>query len=70
MVIGKVDRDVVGGGVDGELLPPELLPLSTPLTRGKGEGDVTGLLELEESLDRLVDANRRLGRSSTKSSEP
>lgn len=75
MVMGKGDRDMdmgvaPGGGVDGELLPPELLPLSPPPMRGKGEADDTGLLETEESLDTFADANRRLGRSSINSSEP
>lgn len=60
----EVER--VGGGVDGELLPVLLSPVRG---RGSGEGDVTGLLETEESLDTLAEAKRRFGRSSSSSEE-
>lgn len=55
---GEKDTLTVGGGVDGEL-PPGLLVL----VRGRGDADVIGLLELDESLDpgQPVEAKRRLG---------
>lgn len=59
---GENDTLTVGGGVDGELLPVLLL-LPSPAVRGRGDADVLGLLELDESLDpgQPAEAKRRLG---------
>lgn len=59
---GKVGI-IFGGGVDGELLPELLSPV-----RGRGDGDVPGLLAADESLDTFMDLKCRFGLLSSNSS--